>query len=96
MSCCDFCEFGRRVKDVTLGAVVFCGGVQDLAEFWFTSAAGGRSNKGGKTRSSFATQSWRATVAVQPLHVMVRHCVGCVAGLHAIVARQSCFVSVRL
>jgi len=31
-------------------------------------------------------------LAVQPLHVMVRHCVGCVAGLHAIVARQSCFV----
>ena len=29
------------------------------------------------------------------LHVMVRHCVGCVAGLHVIVARQSCFVSVR-
>ena len=27
---------------------------------------------------------------------MVRHCIGCVAGLHAIVARISCFVSVRL
>ena len=49
--------------------------------------------KGGQTRSSFATQFWRATVAVQPLHVMVRHCEGCVAGLHAIVARQSCSVS---
>ena len=42
--------------------------------------------KGGQTRSNFATQSWRATLAVQPLHVMVRHWVGCVAGLHAIVA----------
>ena len=51
-------------------------------------------SKGGQTRSNFATQSWHATLAVQ--HVMVRHCVGCVAGLHAIVARQSCFVSVRL
>ena len=49
--------------------------------------------KGGQTRSNFATQSWRATLAVQPLQVMVRHWVGCVAGLHAIVARQSCFVS---
>ena len=43
------------------------------------------------TRSNFATQSWRATLAVQPLHVMVRHCV---AGLHAKVVRQSCSVSV--
>ena len=43
-----------------------------------------------------ADRSWRATLAVQPLHVIVRHCVGCVAGLHAIVTRQSCFVSVRL
>ena len=33
---------------------------------------------------------------VQPLYVMVRHCVICVAGLHAIVARQICSVSVRL
>ena len=53
-------------------------------------------SQGGQTRSNFATQSWRATRAVQPLHVMVRHCVGSVAGLHAIVARQSCSVSVRL
>ena len=53
-------------------------------------------SKGGKTRSSYATQSWRATLAVQPLYVMVRHCVGCVARLHVIVARQGCFVSVRL
>ena len=36
------------------------------------------------------------TIAVQPLHAMVRHCVGCVAGLHAIVVQQSCFVSFRL
>ena len=43
-----------------------------------------------------ATQSWRATVAMQPLHVIVGRNVGWVAGLHAIVARQSCFVSVRL
>ena len=35
-------------------------------------------------------------LAVQPLHVMVRQCVGCVAGLHAIVARHSCLVSVHL
>merc|ERR1719452_417260 len=46
--------------------------------------------KGGQTRSSFATQSWRATLAVQPLHVMVRHCVGCVAGLRSRVACNSC------
>ena len=48
------------------------------------------------SRSNFATQSQCATLAVQPLHVMVRHCVGCVAELHVIVARQSCFVSARL
>ena len=53
-------------------------------------------SKDGKTRSNFATQSWRATDAVQPLHVMIRHNGGCVAGLHAIVARLSCSVSFRL
>ena len=52
--------------------------------------------KGGQTRSNFATQSRRATLAVQPLHAMVRHCVACVAGFHAIVARKSCSESVRL
>ena len=35
-------------------------------------------------------------LGMQPLHVMVRHCIGCVAGLHAIVARQSFSVSFRL
>ena len=53
-------------------------------------------SKGGQIQSNFDTQSWRTTVTVQPLHVMVRNCVGCVAGLHAIVTRQSCFVSVHL
>ena len=38
----DFSEVGGPVRDVTLGNVVFCGGVQDFAELGLNHATGGR------------------------------------------------------
>ena len=38
----DFIEVGCHVRDVTLGDVVFCGGVQDFLELRLTHAARGR------------------------------------------------------